>query len=315
MRIRHIHFAWAIPVALWLLVGACKKDEEEPENPYSKIVYDQPETPNDTLNAVSLTGIHRDILFPKCAVPGCHDGVFEPDFRTVQNSFSTLVYAPIKKNNAANSFTYRVVPGDTAASVLYERITNCCFVNDDDRMPQDNIGTGLPASDIQRIGTWIMNGAPNPNGNQAVRPDLEPVFPYYVAVNTSFNVDYSSINNREDTLIYNPFHIPAGTASFYFVALVNDDITPLAQMQVNTLKISTQMDDFSNALPFTGTFVNIPGQQPVWLISVPTAALTAGTTYYMRYYVNDGHHTNNTEFPVNSSNDLYKSYWSFILDL
>ena len=132
-------------------ITSCKKDEVVPENPFDKIDYGD-DTPNpDTLNSITLAGLHRNLFVTKCAVPGCHDGNFEPDFRTVQSSYSTLVYAPIIKNNDANEFTYRVIPYDTANSVLYERITNCCFVNADDRMPQDNIGTGLPQADIDKV--------------------------------------------------------------------------------------------------------------------------------------------------------------------
>jgi hypothetical protein len=63
----------------------------------------------------------------------------------------------------------------------------------------------------------------------------------------------------------------------------------------------------------TAIFFNIPGQDPIWLVTVPTSGLTAGNQYYMRYYVNDGHHAQNTEFPETTSNPFYKSYWSFIL--
>lgn len=302
-----------IVAAFAVMLTACKKEEPVPENPYSKVDYGDTNPVNDTLQLNSITAIHRDILFPKCAVPGCHDGNFEPDFRTVQSSFSTLVYAPIIKNNAAGSFLYRVIPGDTAGSVLHERITNCCFVNVDDRMPQDNIGTGLPASEINRISTWILQGAKDAAGNEAIRPDLEPSLSLYVAVNSTFNVELSALAFREDSLIYNPFRVPSGTDNFYFAALVSDDITPLAQLQYNKLYLSTSMDDFSSAIQLQATFVNVPNQQPVWLVNIPASTLTTGVQYYMRYYVNDGNHPQNTEFPRTDSNDFFKSYWSFIL--
>ena len=43
---------------------------------------------------------------------GCHDGNFEPDFRTVESSYSTLVYQPVVKNNDNQTYEYRVVPGN-----------------------------------------------------------------------------------------------------------------------------------------------------------------------------------------------------------
>jgi hypothetical protein len=295
-----------------MVVESCKKEVVVPENPYDKVDYGNSTNPTDTLSATSIAGLHRNLFLTKCAVPGCHDGNFEPDFRTVQSSYSTLVYAPIKKNNAGNTFTFRVVPGDTAMSVLHERITNCCFVNSDDRMPQDNIGTALPTADINNVATWILNGAKDMNGNTPSRPDQEPVLSFYAAASSDFTVELSAQNNRVDSIIYNPFLVPANTTSFYLAPSVVDDITPLSQIQYNKLYLSTSIDDFSNALQFTAAFINIPNQNPVWLVSVPTTNLTHGTHYYMRYYVNDGTHAENTEFPKNNSLEYYKSYWSFI---
>lgn len=299
-------------VSLILMLESCKKEVVVPENPYDKIDYGNNVVPTDTLNPSSIAGLHKNLFLTKCAVPGCHDGNFEPDFRTVQSSYSTLVYAPIKKNNATNTFTFRVIPGDTAFSVLYERITNCCFVNADDRMPQDNIGTALPASDINHVATWIMNGAKDINGNTPNRPDQEPVLSYYVAAGSDFTTELSAQNNRVDSIIYNPFLVPANATSFYIAPSVVDDITPLAQIQYNKLFLSTSIDNFSGAVQLTATFINIPNQSPVWLVSVPTTNLIHGTQYYMRYYVNDGTHLENTEFPKNNSLEYYKTYWSFI---
>jgi hypothetical protein len=293
--------------------ATCKKEVIEPDNPYDKVNYGTNNPPADTLNPTTITGLHRNVFMPKCAVPGCHDGNFEPDFRSVQSTYSTLVYADITKNNLNGDFKYRVVPNDTANSVLYERITNCCFVNQDDRMPQDNIGTGLPQADINNVKSWIMNGALSADGTTPVRPDLQPVLALYVAVNTSFTEEYTQVNNRVDSVIFNSWKLPSGTSSFYFAALFEDDNTPLSQMQVNTLKISTSMDDFSNAQSYVAGYINIPGQDPIWLVTVDASSFVPGQTYFMRYYVNDGQHAENVEFPLNSSIIQYKTYWSFIV--
>ena len=186
-------------------------------------------------------------------------------------------------------------------------------MNEDDRMPQDNIGTGLPASDIQHVGQWIMNGAKNASGVTPSRPDLEPLIQYYIAVNSTFNVEFSGENNRVDSVIYNSFYVPSGTTNFYMAVPVTDDITPLSEMLVNKLYLSTSVDDFSAAQIVQATYFDIPGQGPIWIANVSTTGITPGTIYYMRYGVNDGHHVNNTVFPEDASNAYYKSYWSFIL--
>jgi hypothetical protein len=300
-------------LSLVLGFSTCKKEIIEPDNPFDKINYGNNNPSVDTVNPASITGLHKNVFSPKCAVPGCHDGNFEPDFRSVQSTYSTLVYADITKNNANEDFKYRVIPNDITNSVLYERLTNCCFVNQDDRMPQDNIGTGLPDSDINNVREWIMNGALSVDGTAPVRPDLQPVLALYVAVNTTFNVEYSRLENRVDSIIYNSWKLPSGTSSFYFAAIFEDDNTPLGEMQVNTLKISTSMDDFTNAQTIVAGYINIPGQDPIWLATVDASSLVQGQTYFMRYYVNDGQHSENVEFPLNSSIIQYKTYWSFIV--
>jgi hypothetical protein len=300
------------------IISGCGKDPIDVDNPYDSIDYGNTTPPADTVGAATLVGLHRNLLFPRCAVPGCHDGNFEPDFRTVQSSYSTLIYSPVTKNNASASFKYRVVPFKKAESVLFERITNCCFVNQDDRMPQDNIGTALPQKDIDNVGEWIDNGAKDINGNVPEQPDLEPIFQLYVAANSTFTVEFSNVNNRIDSVIYNSFKLPAGTPFFYMAVSVSDDQTPLDQLQYNKLYISTSMDNFSGAIQVAANFIvdtdfNTPGNQSVWLLNVPSQNFTPGQTYYMRYYVNDGKHAENTEFPKNSSIDYYKTYWSFIV--
>ena len=79
---------------------------------------------------------------PYCANSGCHDGNFEPDFRTVESSYSTLVYQPVVKNNDNQTYEYRVVPGNSAQSILYARLLsyeNGVSVFDDNSqvMPMD----------------------------------------------------------------------------------------------------------------------------------------------------------------------------------
>ena len=147
------------------LVFSCKKEitRIEPElsdNPFDNNNNSNNNNVGGVVDSSSIVGIHKYILTTRCALSGCHDGTFEPDYRTVQSSYSTLVYHPIVKNNATEDFSYRVVPFDTAASVLYERITNCCFVNTNDRMPQDGTTNNLlPQENIDAIAKWIMNGA------------------------------------------------------------------------------------------------------------------------------------------------------------
>jgi len=156
-------------LGIWTSCGT--KAESYSHTTQTSIEVDTLQTPTDTIDRSSLLGVHKYVLSQTCTYSGCHDGHFEPDFRTVQSSYSTLVYQPILKNNAKEEFQYRVIPFDTARSVLYERITNCCFVNQDDRMPQSTIGEPLAQKDIDAVGQWIMEGAKDIFGESSKAPE------------------------------------------------------------------------------------------------------------------------------------------------
>jgi hypothetical protein len=295
----------------WMLLYGCKKEEPLPDNPYDSI-----ERPDTTTNPIdfgrnSIADIHKRILLPRCALPGCHVGNFEPDFRTAQSSYATMVYHPIIKNNAANTFKYRVIPYDTARSLLYERITNCCFVNVNDRMPQDNIGQPLPAQDIADIADWIMKGARDIFGNPPQFPNTRPKVINYLAFKSDFSVVYSiDTAYREQGLIYMPFRMPNNT-DVTIAFQVTDDSTAVSALQLNQLKLSLSPDDFSNPVAVKNCFYFAAPQGEFWLARFNTATLPNNQTLYMRYYVRDNHPQNITEFPHNDLPMYYKTYASF----
>lgn len=289
--------------------------EHLPPNPYDLIDYGQTPVISDPASN-SLVGIHSDILQPKCAVPGCHDGHFEPDFRTVQSSYSTLVYHPIIKNNIAEEFKYRVIPGDTINSVLYERITNCCFVNIDDRMPQDNIGVPLPNTDIDNISSWINNGAQDIGGNSAWFPNLPPTInPFFLALDSlTYQTQYQITNNRLDSVSYNSFKLP-NNLSVALIFLVEDDSTSISNMQVNELKLSNDPNNFSTAQSYSASYLYLPppDDSELYIVWLNTGTLQPGIPYYMRYIINDGDQPQNVSFPGQNLPFPYKTFWSFII--
>lgn len=306
-----------LSVTLAVIFHACNSDFELPENPYDQVDYVTPPPPVDTLNPISLAAIHRDILFPRCAVPGCHDGHFEPDFRTIQSAYSTTVYAKVKKNNADSTFTFRVVPFNTEMSVLHERITNCCFANENDRMPQDNIGVPLEAASVQRIADWIQDGARDMVGNTGTYPDQAPNILFYLAINEiSINFQIlSGDDNRIDGVSYNPFIMPPSTP-FVMAMIIEDDSTAMSQLQFNKLRMSYDPDDFSPSAPgyreYTATYFDNPfNEDEFWTVNVNTGDFQPGNVVYMRYYVSDG--DNMTEMPRDELAIYYKTFWSFYI--
>ena len=275
-------------------------------NPYDGIDYSDTTLVLDTLSATSFVKLHRDVLGPSCNVMGCHDGSFEPDFRTVQSSYNTLVYHPILKNNLDETFTYRVVPGDTGNSVLHERLTNCCFVNTNDRMPQDNIGNSLPQEDLDNVANWILDDAKDITGAIPNEPNNLPNIKYYYVTNATYDSTYS--DNREDGVFYKPFLMPANE-QVNFVFRVTDDNTNAGAMLVNQLSISEYQDNFTNSIDVISQIFE--STYHVWLLAFDTSILEVGKTYYFRYTINDGENAANTTYPNNQTSVIYKSMWSF----
>lgn len=293
-------------------MSKCSEDDNiVPENPFNNSV------PNDTtstfvaLERNSIADLQKRIFSMRCALPGCHVGNFEPDFRTIQSTYSTLVYHSLVKNNAAENFKFRVIPFDTAQSLLYERITNCCFVNTNDRMPQDNIGVPLPDQDIADIADWIMKGARDVLGNLPTLPNEKPKVLFFVAAKSDFSIFYSlNDSNRIDGINTNPFLMPNNTDVTIAVSL-SDDSTSIKDLKLNQLKLSLAMDDFSNAIVFNCTFLSVPNQGDFWICTFNTASLPNNQVLFMRYFVHDGNPQNLTEFPTNDQFIFFKTISAF----
>ena len=189
--------------------------------------------------------------------------------------------------------------------VLHERLTNCCFVNTNDRMPQDNIGNGLSDESIAIVSNWILNGAKDIAGEVPVMPNSLPNVLFFSVTDSIYDSTYS--DNRPGAW-YNPFTLP-NNALVNFIFRVTDDQTPAGNMQVNNLLLSPLMDDFSASISTTA--VNYNSQYDVWIVPFHTSVLQSNQQYYMRYEVNDGQNNENTIYPNNMTSYIYKSIWSF----
>lgn len=145
---------------------------EPPANPYDSLgaAVDSVQSAPPPIPEDNFAWLHQQIFHPTCANSGCHDGTFEPDFRTVGSSWNTLVNHPVTANDAAMSFDRRVVPGNVQASFLHERLTT--FVpNTSGIMPlevdETSDYTERREEYIAAIADWIAAGAPDLNGNTA----------------------------------------------------------------------------------------------------------------------------------------------------
>ena len=281
-------------------------EDDFPINPYDGIDYGNSTLVIDTVSSTSFVKLHRDVLGPSCNVMGCHDGSFEPDFRTVESAYNTLVYHTIIKNNLAEDFTYRVVPGDTGLSVLHERLTNCCFVNTNDRMPQDNIGNALPEADLDAVTAWILEGAKDITGAIPNAPNNLPNIKYFYVTNADYDSVYSE--NRIGGLFYNPFLMP-NNEQVNFIFRVKDDHTIAQNLKINQLSISENIDDFSNSI-IAVAYIASNSSPKVFILQFNISDLEVNKTYFMRYTVSD-EEDQITTYPNNQTSFVYKNIWSF----
>ncbi len=292
-------------VALTVFFFSCKK-EEPPVNPFDSVTHNSnnPNDPNPDPN--SIAGLYKNIFSVRCANPGCHDGTFEPDFRTIESAYSTLVYQSVNKVtlDSAKIFSLRVIPHNTSDSWLVERLTTSTT----EYMPSNSVR--LSQTDIDHVKNWINAGCPDQNGTLPVKPNLQPNVIGYVA----FDSVYSRIDtNRVNGFGYNPFILREGqTMNLLFAALDTADGadgTDPSLYSVKKIKFSANKNDFSSAVSIDASLYI--SQYSAWVTVVPTSMWHSGTTVYFRIYVNDGDHVNDAEFPRNESIDYYKTLYAF----
>ena len=223
---------------------ACKKD------PNIKNQYEDWKDPTPTsgnggvnLDVNSIQGIHYFILKPTCSNSGCHDGTFEPDYRTVESSYNSLVNIPVIKADSSvpGQFMLRVEPGNAANSMLLRR----CRVDlggNSGIMPLSidpgNDWSAQKEDYLGRIEKWINDGAKDQFGNAVPARDLQPQMAGMVV--KAGATTFTRSGN------YNPVNVTAGTGNItvYFAYL--DDNT--AQNQFT----NTTVDTAQNPAIFTG---------------------------------------------------------------
>jgi len=213
-----------------LLVSGCKP--EAPPNPYDGL--EPPVQEVDlyvpALPADNFAWLHQQIFAPTCANSGCHDGTFEPDFRTVGSSWNTLVNHPVIANDANMSFSRRVVPGNVDASFLHERLT-LEIPNTSGMMPlevdEDSDYNERREEYISAIATWIAAGAPDINGNVASADgsSLPPQIHGFAA----FPTDGTAVPfARAEGVGIQPVLVDAGPILVF--AAITDDLLPTTEL-------------------------------------------------------------------------------------
>ena len=209
-------------LAFGLLLFSCEKTiTDDRANPFTG---DNPIIPQDSIDPQSIQGLHRNIFANKCANPNCHDGAFEPDFRTIESTYQTLVYQEVIKNDTLGSFKFRVIPHNTDESWLIERlVTNDPILG---QMPL--YAVPLNYTEMENIKAWINKGAPDAFGNVAVYPNINAQVRYFLA----YDVNMDRIDTARTNGWSSPFIVPTNE-DFNIAVALKDDSTDIDQLQIN----------------------------------------------------------------------------------
>ena len=314
LRSKILWLGWV--TGMLIVLHACKKDE--PVNPFDDPALQPPEAEPfvETLDPNGFAYLHKYVFKPTCANSGCHDGTFEPDFRTIYSAYNTLVYQPVIQNDAGNTFSYRVQPGNADLSILHERLLN--FIPNSSGIMPLSVDPGSDwdskkTTYIQNITNWINNGALDIYNNAPASGNLHPEVIGIVGFPAGTTTGAFSRIDGSDS----PIGIPQGSTIDIWLALV-DDVTPANQIGYNEYKIQTTPYDFSTASvgalqigsPITAD--DLWGN-PVSFTHKTTLDLSAyqvGAHLYFRAYLLDADHTDPVEVPNDGSGEIMISYFT-----
>ena len=183
---------------LSLLLFACSEREIEvtieqqpTDNPFDGIDYGTGEVPGMMPDPSSFLGLHTNIFSQSCNQPACHDGTFEPDFRTVQSAYNSLVLHPVSKNYSVQvddrePLPARVIPGDSDQSMLWHRLT---MHNPPNFELMPSSGNSLEETQLNQIEKWILDGAQDIYGNEPMPSSRQPFSFGLLAYLNNFRID------------------------------------------------------------------------------------------------------------------------------
>lgn len=232
--------AWVV-ICLCCAVS-CQKNEI-PENPFDNFT-----PPQDTVKFIfqdpdsnSIAGLFTYIFKPTCANVGCHDGTFEPDFRTLESSYNTMVYKQPIKNDGL--YTYRVHPFDPEKSAILARVTGKLLPFMPIQLEPDSDWAENRQRYIEYIRQWIRAGAPHVDGSIPgnEKPGIR-LLGAFAMVNDTFFLPRAPLNG--------PIQLADSIENcFLYFALGHDAQNPLT-FGHNRLYVSDDPHDFSQAIGF-----------------------------------------------------------------
>jgi photosystem II stability/assembly factor-like uncharacterized protein len=123
-------------------------------------------TGSSNTGTATFTQVYSTTLGGMCASAECHAGASAPgglDMSTADNAYSNLVGVAAAGPSCGSSGLTRVVPGDSAHSLLYLKVSGTAPCGS--RMPYGK--PDLSSEAIAQIKSWIDSGARNANGGSS----------------------------------------------------------------------------------------------------------------------------------------------------
>lgn len=300
-------------LGLTILFG-CNTSDPDVTNPYdNQQVGQEHEKVNGNpadLDPNTIEGIHANIFKPTCANSGCHDGNFEPDFRSIESSYNSLVGQPIIKQDDMNPLTARVTPGNSATSMLIRRLKVDINGNSGTMPILTEPDSDWPVKKdeyIKNIETWIDNGALNQNG------EVPTASNYPVQLRGIIAKVNGSLVSRSGT--YKSLNIPSGASSVeIWVAFEDDGLSP-DQLSNAAVDISIMANDFDSTNMTSLTYTASPeiakgyfGDDESYYhkATISLSGWQSGDVIWVRTHVSDG--VNSSEAPNDNSLFRAKEY-------
>lgn len=300
---------------------SCKKDPTE--NPFDQIDRTENTNPDfSNINSDNFAYLHEKVFQPTCANSGCHDGTFEPEFRSISSTYNSLVNHPGISNDAQNSYEKRVVPGSYSESLLNARLT-ISIPNSSGMMPlevdSESDWDENASTYISLIQNWITAGAPDMFGNLPGQgtTDFPPTVNGLVVLpegNTT-----TPYERDPDQAGITPILVDGAIIDIWILA--EDDEVSSENIPVVELKFATSIEELSlsnsmtysssetlNALDFSDNNATFYHK-----LSIDLSPYSSGTILYLRNVLNDGNQIENIEIPNESSSQIITSI--FVLQI
>lgn len=324
MKKNTIHKLGVLIAIIIFSFSACKKDKTPV--PFQDKIF-KVKSLEELNNLTGFAALYQKIFKPNCAYSNCHDGSFEPDFRTMYSAYNTLVYHSVFKVWPDDTtIQYRVLPGkDRERSMIYIRMTTWdggtglmpLYPADQEQMWIDN-----KEEYSEELFTWIEDGALDifgnepTTGNPAPQPQGMQVFKAGETTNPYPRPGAGDIPPIEVGL-----NNSGGSVDIWF-SFIDDETAP-ENFQLTEMKVADNPNHFDEVTAVNLDLVTSITEEDFWgnnvsfthKANIDISQWNPQQYIYVRVYIQDGEQTEPSEVPNETSNeDLFAKYFTIKLN-